>query len=1389
MSRYCGAMRREVFRALMHAIQQLVRSAMLGFVLCGSAGSGGAPVCSPPPEGVLAWVAAEDSARELVGRLGGEPRFEGAYSPGRVGQAFEFPGICCSGWVLEGGDPVPLPDFTAEAWIQGGGPGRFLGTIASGGDGVFHFLVRPDGNLLLSRVWGVEVKTPPVPQDAEWHHVAVAREGSQVRFFVDGALVATRSQAAPGAVLRQLTVGHVQPGGGAQFLGRIDEFALYIRALGADEIAAIHLAGMAGKCLVDAGVRFEGLGDRVPAGSTLPVTLVVTNLGHAPIRDLTVVSVLPAGATASEPVVSRGNVEAGAAGIRWRLEGLPSAEGAVLTYRLQAPGTAGFLSHEARLTTGSAEVNATNNLATGLTEFVGPCRSAPEGLAAWWAGEDSTCERVTATFATGAREDPEAYPVFYGAGRVGRGFDPSGGHNPVPIPNQFGVPIAAHTVEAWIRRKRIDRLNDVGAPSSAIFAYLTGDQLVLEAGGTVVARLSEFGPQVVGNAAIRDTAWHHIALSRNGSTVRLYLDGAAIGSGELPLPSAPSPQVAFAVPGSFLGLVDEVALYRRALEPTEIAAIYAAAGAGKCFEDVALAFAQPQFHGRTGEVYRLTLAVTNSGIAPAPRAMVTLRVPSGVEILGVALSRGTGEVREGAIRLDLGDLAAGAAVDVTVDARANRRAVFEWRAEVAQGGRDLSAANDIAAMEVSLHERCAPPPEGLLGWWPAEGTPADALGLVSGVTDSVRYEAGFAGQAFDFSQGGVIRFGNPAAWQVQDLTLESWVRTRTPPQSPGSVSGGTVVLFGGGPGCYTWGVDAQGQMQFGRAGEPLAASPAIHWDEAWHHLAVTKAGREVTFFLDGEAIGTADLDATFVFDHLFVLGGPTGLVAGESSPDASLDELALYGRAMGAHEIRRLADRFEKGKCREDVAVEASGVPARLPAGQDAALLVQIRNWGFEPATSVVLTSTLPASLQVLGVEVSQGTATVGETGVVANLGTLQAESAATLTLRFRSRQAGAITFPIAASRGEPDFASATDTATVAFEAVPLVVSIPETLSTTERLSPASLLVPVTLSVPSSQAVRVRYVIESGTATAGRDFRADDGELVFAPGMVEQQIPLRVINDLVDEGDETLRILLAGGSGAAVAGAECRVTIADDDEAPALTVGAAMAPEGSDTNSFARLEVFLVGRSEREVSADFTTSDLSAVAGRDYVSTSGRLLLAPGESRTVVEVRILGNSEAGTTRSFAVQLSNPTQAVLGDAVGVVTILDDDPQLGGPDGFAWQVPATATAVGVPFAAGLGAVDAQGVGVGAYAGSVSVSAEPADQPSSVLLTLVDLGFVDRVELQNVSSHEVDLSGWNLIFYDGRTWPAPAATFTFPPGTLLTATNTGGSGSALNLILWRG
>ena len=90
----------------------------------------------------------------------------------------------------------------------------------------------------------------------------------------------------------------------------------------------------------------------------------------------------------------------------------------------------------------------------------------------------------------------------------------------------------------------------------------------------------------------------------------------------------------------------------------------------------------------------------------------------------------------------------------------------------------------------------------------------------------------------------------------------------------------------------------------------------------------------------------------------------------------------------------------------------------------------------------------------------------------------------------------------------------------------------------------------VTLNRAETERLTVDYATSDGSAQAGVDYAAARGTLTFAPGETEKTVEVTVLDDSLDEGEETLTLTLSRASGAVIADATATGTIVNSDPVP-----------------------------------------------------------------------------------------------------------------------------------------------------------------------------------------------------------------------------------------------
>ena len=198
----------------------------------------------------------------------------------------------------------------------------------------------------------------------------------------------------------------------------------------------------------------------------------------------------------------------------------------------------------------------------------------------------------------------------------------------------------------------------------------------------------------------------------------------------------------------------------------------------------------------------------------------------------------------------------------------------------------------------------------------------------------------------------------------------------------------------------------------------------------------------------------------------------------------------------------------------------------------------------------------------------------------------------------------------------------------------------------------------VSLDRASGHTVTVRYATADLTAAAGTDYTPASGTLTFEPGQaLTRTVAVPIVNDALDEPDEQFTVTLSAAVHATLAGGRTTTgTIADDDEAPKLTIAHASLSEGAGMMKFA---VSLDPASGHTVTVRYATADGTATAGADYEAESGTLTFGAGSTQHTVAVPIVDDQVSEEMETFTVTLSDPERATLSETTATGTITDDD----------------------------------------------------------------------------------------------------------------------------------
>ncbi len=203
------------------------------------------------------------------------------------------------------------------------------------------------------------------------------------------------------------------------------------------------------------------------------------------------------------------------------------------------------------------------------------------------------------------------------------------------------------------------------------------------------------------------------------------------------------------------------------------------------------------------------------------------------------------------------------------------------------------------------------------------------------------------------------------------------------------------------------------------------------------------------------------------------------------------------------------------------------------------------------------------------------------------------------------------------------------------------------------------------LSQARTTAVTVDYGTVDGTAKAGSDYQAATGRLTFNPGETTKTISVVMVNDRLNESQESFLLRLSNVVGATLPRTDITATINDNDPVtptpvrPTITVGNASITEGNSGNQSLLFTATLNQATTQPVTFQFTTQNGTATAGSDYLTTSGTLTFAAGTTSQTFSIPIVGDTTVESQESFSVLLSNALNGTLAQTSATGTILDND----------------------------------------------------------------------------------------------------------------------------------
>ena len=185
----------------------------------------------------------------------------------------------------------------------------------------------------------------------------------------------------------------------------------------------------------------------------------------------------------------------------------------------------------------------------------------------------------------------------------------------------------------------------------------------------------------------------------------------------------------------------------------------------------------------------------------------------------------------------------------------------------------------------------------------------------------------------------------------------------------------------------------------------------------------------------------------------------------------------------------------------------------------------------------------------------------------------------------------------------------------------------------------------VVCSNPNVEPLSVHYFTSDGTATNGVNYTAVSGTLTFAGGIRTNTFNVPIINNGLIKGDYAFTVSLTNATPPGQLGSPSNqvVTIIDNEpsvrfSSPTYTV--------LKSGVSASIAVLRTNFTDIVTSVGFSTTNGTAIAGSDYISTNGTITFTNGETSKNFSVTVINNTAVQPDKTVLLQLFNPANGVL-----------------------------------------------------------------------------------------------------------------------------------------------
>ena len=201
----------------------------------------------------------------------------------------------------------------------------------------------------------------------------------------------------------------------------------------------------------------------------------------------------------------------------------------------------------------------------------------------------------------------------------------------------------------------------------------------------------------------------------------------------------------------------------------------------------------------------------------------------------------------------------------------------------------------------------------------------------------------------------------------------------------------------------------------------------------------------------------------------------------------------------------------------------------------------------------------------------------------------------------------------------------------------------------------------VTLSEPVTESCSLTLVAKSEEATAAEDFRGSGLVISLRPGVLRYEYVFQPVQDNIQEGNETFRLVPVGLGACGTRGSDGIVTIVDDDGPttdPTVSITSTVVSEGK--TSKATVDVLLTSAPTSLLTLTVSAVGDTANPGSDFFEANQTLQFGPNDNLSrQVSFDIVNDQVAENSERFSVVVTEADNAIIGASRQIIVLDDDD----------------------------------------------------------------------------------------------------------------------------------